>query len=66
MKISIDDLEKALKWIKTNSSDVYVVLYIGEGKFKLNVKDKYDSFVEITVFENSTMMAKIKKEDFLR
>ena len=65
MNVSVDDLAKALAWIKNNSMDVYVKASIIDGKLYFKCKDKYESQVEITIFGDSTLMPKIRKEDIL-
>lgn len=64
MKISVSDLKKALNWIQTNSNDTHVnILTIDQ--LTISCKDKYQVQVEITLYEDSIMLPKIKKEDNL-
>jgi hypothetical protein len=62
MKISVDDLKKAIDWITANSLDTHVQVIIQEGKLFLKCMDKYQVSVEIKIFEGSGLMPKIKKE----
>ena len=64
MKISISDLKKALDWIQQNSNDTHINILTIE-QFTISCKDKYQAQVEITLFEDSMMLPKIKKEDNL-
>lgn len=67
MKISLDELKKAVSWIESNSRDVNVTLFVDDGnKLVLKCMDKYESEVEISLYENSQMMPKIKKTEVLR
>ena len=67
MKISIADLKKAITWVEVNSKDTHVNVTLGQQEgLVLQCQDKYDSHVEIKLFENSNMMPKIRKEDILR
>jgi hypothetical protein len=65
VKIAIDDLKKAIKWLDANSNDTHVNILLID-QFMMQCKDKYEAQVEITLFEDSMMLPKIRKEDLLR
>lgn len=67
MKIAIKDLKKALEWIEKNSLDTEVKLEMAHDNRNLSIKcqDKYESMVDITLYNESTSHPKIKKEDRL-
>lgn len=65
MKVTVDDLKKALDWIRTNSNDVYIQVDIVDGLMYFKCEDKYKVSVEIKVYKESSMMPKITKEDIL-
>lgn len=65
MKIAILDLKKALKKIEEISNDTHVNI-IWVDNMNISFKDKYEAQVEITLFENSMMLPKIRKEDLLK
>lgn len=64
MKIAIADLKKALQWAEVNSNDTHVNI-IWVDNMVIQFKDKYSASVEITLFEDSMMLPKIRKEDIL-
>ncbi len=64
MKISIADLKKAIQKIEATSNDTHVNLLMVDN-FHMSFKDKYEAQIEITLFEGSLMLPKIRKEDFL-
>lgn len=64
MKIAVVDLKKALKWIEANSSDTHVNILLID-HMVIQTKDKYQAYVQITLFEDSAMLPKITKEDVL-
>jgi hypothetical protein len=67
MKISLEELKRAVSWIEVNSRDVQVQIYTGEGnKLCLKCMDRYDTEVEITLFEGQSMLPKIKKTEVLK
>lgn len=67
MKIALADLKKALNWIETNSKDVVIdVVDHHDGKLYLKCQDKYEVYVEITLYHESSMLPKIRKEDILK
>lgn len=67
MRINIDELKKAVAWVQSNSRDLMVQVYIYEGnKIALKCLDKYENEVEITLYEDSQMMPKIKKTEILK
>jgi hypothetical protein len=64
MKISLIDLKKAVKKIEEISNDTHINLLL-INNFVLQFKDKYESQAEITLFEDSNMLPKIRKESLL-
>lgn len=64
MKIAVVDLKKALKWVEANSNDTHVNILLID-QMVIQTKDKYQAYVEITLYEESAMLPKIKKEDVL-
>lgn len=64
MKISIADLKKAIKKIEDISNDTHVNVLLIDN-MTLGFKDKYEAQVEITLFEDSRMLPKIRKEEVL-
>lgn len=65
MKLDIRDIKKAVQWVEANTNADIVDFYIGDNKLVITTADKYQAQVEIIVFENSSMMAKIKKTEVL-
>lgn len=65
MKIDLKDIEKAMTWIKTNANSDQAVFEIIDNKLIISAMDKYQSSVEIIIYESGTMMPKIKKTDML-
>lgn len=65
MKIALSDLKKVVTWIENNSLTQHVDVQLQDRKMYFECRDKYDTGIEITLFEDSSMMAKIKKEDRL-
>lgn len=64
MKIAVADLKKALKWVEANSNDTHVnILLINQ--MVIQATDKYQAYVQITLYEDSSMLPKITKEDVL-
>lgn len=67
MKIGLEELKRAVGWIEANSRDINVQVFVHEGnKLILKCMDRLDSEVEITLYENSQMMPKIKKTEVLK
>lgn len=64
MKIAIADLKKTLKWVEANSNDTHVNILLID-HMVIQTKDKYQAYVQITLFEDSAMLPKINKEDVL-
>lgn len=64
MKISVADLKKAVKWVEEHSNDTHVNILLID-QMSISVKDKYQAHVEITLYEDSMMLPKIRKEDNL-
>ena len=65
MKINIADLEKALKWIAINSFEPTIKIEMIDHKMSIKTFDKHSAEVEITIFEDGTMMPKVKKTETL-
>lgn len=65
MKLDMKELKKAINWIEINTNQDKVDFYIGDGKLIITTLDKYSSQVEIILFEETSMMAKIKKTEIL-
>lgn len=64
MKIAIVDLKKAIKWLETNSNDTHVEIKFIDNML-IQCCDKYLSSIEITLFSESNLLPKIRKEDLL-
>ncbi len=64
MKIAVADLKKALKKIEEISSDSHVNILMIQN-LTIGFKDKYQAQVEITLFDDSNMMPKIRKDERL-
>lgn len=65
MKIDIRDVKKAVQWVESNTNADIVDFYIGDNKLVITTIDKYSTQVEIILYENSSMLAKIKKTEVL-
>jgi len=65
MKVDVKELKKALAWVESNTTVDKVNLYIGDNKLVITTMDKYQSQVEIILYEDSSMMAKIKRTEVL-
>lgn len=65
MKFDVKDLKKAIQWIESNTYAESVNLYMGDNKLTVSTLDKYEAQVEIVLYENGSMMPKIKKTDLL-
>lgn len=63
MKIKVDDLKKALDWLRTNSSDEFIDIQLHPRNIVLSFNDKYQSSVEVKLYEDSSMLPKIRKEN---
>lgn len=67
MRISLEELKRAVLWIEANSRDIKVEVSPESGsRLHLSCFDRNDSQVEITLFEDSSMLPKIKKTEVLR
>ena len=67
MKVSIDELKKAVVWLQGNSRDLDVQVYTHNGtQLIIKAMDKYENEVEITIYENGTLLPKIRKTEILR
>ena len=65
MKLDARDLKKAIQWVEANTNADIVDFYIGDNKAVITTIDKYSTQVEIILYENSSMLAKIKKTEVL-
>lgn len=67
MKIAVADLKKALNWIEANSRDLLVRVEMAQDGRNLSIKceDVKQVQVDITLFNDSNMQPRIKKEDAL-
>lgn len=65
MKIDLKDIKKAIAWVDANTNADKVDFYLGDSKLVITTLDKYQAHVEIVLYEDSTMMPKIKKTDIL-
>lgn len=65
MKIDIRDVKKAVQWVEGNTNADIVDFYIGDNKLVITTMDKYQAQVEIIIYENSSMLTKIKKTEVL-
>lgn len=65
MKIHLKDLKRAIEWFETNTNADKITLYAGDNKLSMTVLDKYSAQVEILLYEDSSMLPKIKKTDVL-
>lgn len=67
VKISVDELKKALTWIESNSKEAKVTLFLEFDAVVLKTFDRLESEVTIKLFGNdSQMMPKITKTEILR
>lgn len=65
MKISLQDLKKAVAWIEANTNADYVSLHFGDNKLVVETTDKYSAGVEINLYPEGTLMPTIKKTERL-
>lgn len=65
MKVDVKDLKKAITWVETNTVADKITLYIGDNKLSIGTMDKYQSQVEIILYEDSSMLPKIKRTEVL-
>jgi hypothetical protein len=67
MKIDIEELKKAIDWLRTNSHDMKVHITLHEiDRLIISTMDKHDNEVEIVLYSDSQMLPKIKKTEVLR
>jgi hypothetical protein len=67
MRVSIEDLEMALNWIKDNSSDPAARMELEMNKCIITVGTPDQELVRLTLFDaDSSLNAKIMKEDYLK
>ncbi len=64
MKISLADLKKLVRKIEEISNDQFVNILLIDN-LTVMFKDKYESQIEVTLYEESRMLPKIRKEDLL-
>ena len=65
MKIKIDDLERAVKWMKSHSQDVMCNITEIEKGLQITCKDKYAKYVDMKLTQEGNIGPKIIKEDEL-
>jgi hypothetical protein len=67
VKIDLKELKKAVQWIESNTNEVQVDLQMDMDGRNLNLKvvDKLGVEVTIKLFNDSSMKARIRKEDIL-
>lgn len=68
MKVSIDELKKAVKWVEANSNATAIKVHIindSTSKLYIDCDDKYGSSIEIVLYEDGTMLPKIKRTEVL-
>jgi hypothetical protein len=63
MKVKVDDLEKAINWMKKHSSDPMCNVQEVECGLVITSKDRYDKYVEMKLSMGGTMTPKIIKEE---
>ena len=63
MKVKVEDLERVVKWMRTNSPDIMVNIREVEKGLQFTCKDKYQTYVEMKVAEEGIMSPKIIKEE---
>jgi hypothetical protein len=67
LKIDLAQIKKAIQWIEANTNEVSVQIYTGDGsKIILKSVDRLGSEVEITLFNDATMLPKIRKTEILK
>jgi len=66
LKIDLEQLKKAIQWIEANTNEVTVQIYTDfSNKLILKCIDRLGSEVEINLYNDSTMLPKIKRTDIL-
>lgn len=65
MKVDLKDLKKAIQWFEANTNADKIDFYMGDNKLTITSLDKYSSQVEIVLYEDSSMLPKIKKTEVL-
>lgn len=67
MKIDLSQLKKAIHWLEANTNEVNIQVYTGDmTKLMLKATDRLGNEVEITLFNDSQMMPKIRKTEILK
>ena len=65
VRISIDDLEKALKYIKTNSHDVHVSVYLVDEHMEIKTFDRASQEVTIYLYREGSLFPQVRKTERL-
>ena len=71
MKVNLEELELAVKYMKTFSKDISIKVIVDlDSRLTLSFEDKYNSITEITVFNSANqdrgnMSPQIRKTDTL-
>ena len=65
MKVAFEHLKKTINWIEANTNEVNVSIVIDGRKMIFKVFDKYESEIVIELYEDATLLPKIKKTDIL-
>jgi hypothetical protein len=71
MRVSLEDLKKAVKWVQENSKAVAIEVDIEDGRrLKFVVEDKYERMTKITMYsvdgsEKALLKAIIEKAEHL-
>jgi hypothetical protein len=67
MRIDLEELKKAIDWLRTHSHDLKVHIVLHEiDKLIIQTMDKHDNEVEIVLYTDSQMLPKIKRTEVLR
>jgi hypothetical protein len=66
MKLKLDELKKAISWFEANTDTLYISLQEVNRSAELKAIDKAGAEVVIILFDDGTMMPKIKKTEVLR
>ena len=67
MKIQVDDLEMALKWIKQNSGDLNVRIDLDSAYMTITTSTPDQEIVKLKLYDaEHSLQAKILKEDYLK
>lgn len=66
MKIDLQELKTAIKWIETETKEISVDIQIEDRKVLIKTFDKADQQVVITLYNDSSMLPKITKTEVLK